>query len=106
MFFSGGRVAQVRLQQLCAILFPTSATYVSGFSFALQKHVARPAGTCGLRAFTARRHPRNLPRVLPVGVKAEIDLASWPVPANLQVSGQARQNDTGELLQSIHMGVA
>src|SRR5438105_1633740 len=49
--------------------------------------------------------PGNLPRVLPSGVKAEIDLASWPVPAIFKYLAKLGKIDTDELLQSFNMGV-
>jgi phosphoribosylformylglycinamidine cyclo-ligase len=49
--------------------------------------------------------PGNLPRVLPSGVKAEIDLASWPVPAIFKYLAQLGKIETDELLQSFNMGV-
>jgi phosphoribosylformylglycinamidine cyclo-ligase len=49
--------------------------------------------------------PGNLPRVLPNGVKAEIDLASWPVPAIFKYLAKLGAIDTDELLQSFNMGV-
>src|SRR5712692_9985351 len=49
--------------------------------------------------------PGNLPRVLPSGVKAQVDLASWPVPAIFKYLAKLGKIDTGELLQSFNMGV-
>ncbi len=49
--------------------------------------------------------PGNLPRVLPNGVKAEIDLASWPVPAIFKYLAKLGSIDTDDLLQSFNMGV-
>ena len=49
--------------------------------------------------------PGNLPRVLPSGVKAEIDLTSWPVPAIFKYLAQLGKIDTDELLQSFNVGV-
>jgi phosphoribosylformylglycinamidine cyclo-ligase len=49
--------------------------------------------------------PGNLPRVLPNGLKAEIDLASWPVPAIFKYLAKLGAIDTDELLQSFNMGV-
>jgi phosphoribosylformylglycinamidine cyclo-ligase len=47
----------------------------------------------------------NLPRVLPSGVKAEIDLASWPIPSIFKYLAKLGKIDTDELLQSFNMGV-
>jgi phosphoribosylformylglycinamidine cyclo-ligase len=49
--------------------------------------------------------PGNLPRVLPSGIKAEIDLASWPVPTIFKYLAKLGKIDTDELLQSFNMGV-
>jgi phosphoribosylformylglycinamidine cyclo-ligase len=49
--------------------------------------------------------PGNLPRVLPSGVKAQIDLASWPVPAIFKFLAALGKIDTDELLQSFNMGI-
>lgn len=49
--------------------------------------------------------PGNLPRVLPSGVKAEIDLASWPVPPIFKYLANIGKIDTDDLLQSFNMGV-
>src|SRR5215470_12502824 len=49
--------------------------------------------------------PGNLPRVFPSGIKAEIDLASWPVPAIFKYLAKLGSIDTDELLQSFNMGV-
>jgi phosphoribosylformylglycinamidine cyclo-ligase len=49
--------------------------------------------------------PGNLPRVLPSGVKAEIDLASWPLPPIFKYLAKLGNIDTDELLQSFNMGV-
>jgi phosphoribosylaminoimidazole (AIR) synthetase len=48
----------------------------------------------------------NLPRVLPAGVGAEVDLGSWPVP---RLFGLVReltpQMSTGELYRTLNMGI-
>ena len=49
--------------------------------------------------------PGNLPRVLPSGVKAQIDLSSWPVPPIFKYLAKIGKIDTDELLQSFNMGV-
>jgi phosphoribosylformylglycinamidine cyclo-ligase len=49
--------------------------------------------------------PGNLPRVLPSGIKAEIDLAAWPVPAIFKYLAKLGRIDTDELLHSFNMGV-
>ena len=49
--------------------------------------------------------PGNLPRVLPSGVRAEIDLSSWPVPPIFKYLAKLGKIDSDELLQSFNMGV-
>ena len=49
--------------------------------------------------------PGNLPRVLPSGVKAIIDLDAWPIPAIFKYLAKLGEIDTDELLQSFNMGV-
>jgi phosphoribosylformylglycinamidine cyclo-ligase len=49
--------------------------------------------------------PGNLPRVLPSGVRAEIDLGAWPVPPIFKYLAKLGKIDSDELLQSFNMGV-
>jgi phosphoribosylformylglycinamidine cyclo-ligase len=49
--------------------------------------------------------PGNLPRVLPSGIKAIIDLDSWPVPPIFKYLAKLGEIDSDELLQSFNMGV-
>src|SRR5215469_17343875 len=49
--------------------------------------------------------PGNLPRVLPSGVKAIIDLDAWPIPAICKYLAKVGKIDSDELLQSFNMGV-
>ena len=49
--------------------------------------------------------PGNLPRVLPSGVRAEIDLGSWPVPPIFKYLSKLGKMETDELLLSFNMGV-
>jgi phosphoribosylformylglycinamidine cyclo-ligase len=49
--------------------------------------------------------PGNLPRVLPSGIKAEMDLAAWPVPVIFKYLAKLGRIDTDELLHSFNMGV-
>jgi phosphoribosylformylglycinamidine cyclo-ligase len=49
--------------------------------------------------------PGNLPRVLPSGVRAEIDLAAWPIPPIFKYLAKLGKIDADELLQSFNMGV-
>jgi phosphoribosylformylglycinamidine cyclo-ligase len=43
--------------------------------------------------------------VLPSGVRAEIDLAAWPVPPIFKYLAKLGKIDSDELLQSFNMGV-
>jgi phosphoribosylformylglycinamidine cyclo-ligase len=49
--------------------------------------------------------PGNLPRVLPSGVRAEIDLGAWPIPPIFKYLAKLGKIDADELLQSFNMGV-
>jgi phosphoribosylformylglycinamidine cyclo-ligase len=71
---------------------------------ALKNIVAR-GWVSALAHITGGGIPGNLPRVLPSGVKAEIDLASWPVPAIFKYLAKLGKIDSGELLQSFNIGV-
>lgn len=49
--------------------------------------------------------PGNLPRVLPRGVRAEIDLGSWPVPRIFSYLASVGKLDREELLATFNLGV-
>jgi len=49
--------------------------------------------------------PGNLPRVLPSGVKAIIDLDAWPVPPIFKYLARLGEMETDELLHCFNMGV-
>jgi phosphoribosylamine--glycine ligase/phosphoribosylaminoimidazole synthetase len=50
--------------------------------------------------------PENLPRVLPEGVGAEIDLSSWPIPPLFQLVRELTPNmSTDELYRTLNMGI-
>ena len=49
--------------------------------------------------------PGNLPRVLPAGVRAQIDLASWPVPSVFKYLAKLGKMDSDALLESFNMGI-
>ena len=49
--------------------------------------------------------PGNLPRVLPSGVKAIVDLESWPIPSIFKYLAKVGEIDTDELLQAFNMGI-
>ncbi len=71
---------------------------------ALKNIIAR-GWVAALAHVTGGGIPGNLPRVLPSGVKAQIDLASWPVPSIFKYLAGVGKVDTDELLQSFNMGV-
>jgi phosphoribosylformylglycinamidine cyclo-ligase len=71
---------------------------------ALKNIVAR-GWVSALAHITGGGIPGNLPRVLPTGVKAQIDLDSWPVPPIFKYLAKVGEIDTDELLQSFNMGV-
>ncbi len=50
--------------------------------------------------------PENLPRVLPEGVGAEIDLSSWPIPPLFELVRELTpQMSTEELYRTLNMGI-
>src|SRR5712691_9968120 len=71
---------------------------------ALKNIVAR-GWVSALAHITGGGIPGNLPRVLPSGVKAEVDLASWPVPAIFKYLAKLGKIDVDEMLRSFNMGV-
>ena len=71
---------------------------------ALKNIVAR-GWVSALAHITGGGIPGNLPRVLPAGVKAQIDLASWPVPPIFKFLAALGKIETNELLQSFNMGI-
>jgi phosphoribosylformylglycinamidine cyclo-ligase len=71
---------------------------------ALKNIVAR-GWVSALAHITGGGIPGNLPRVLPSGVRAEIDLAAWPVPPIFKYLAKLGKIESDELLQSFNMGV-
>jgi len=69
------------------------------------KNIIARGWVSALAHITGGGIPGNLPRVLPSGVKAEIDLAAWPVPAIFKYLAKLGTIDTDELLQSFNLGV-
>ncbi len=69
------------------------------------KNIIARGWVSALAHITGGGIPGNLPRVLPTGVKAEIDLASWPVPPIFNFLAELGKMDRDELLQSFNMGV-
>ena len=71
---------------------------------ALKNIVAR-GWVSALAHITGGGIPGNLPRVLPSGVRAEVDLAAWPVPPIFKYLAKLGKIESDELLQSFNMGV-
>src|SRR5689334_16429656 len=69
------------------------------------KNILAKGWVSALAHITGGGIPGNLPRVLPAGVKAVVDLASWPVPAIFKYLAKVGKIDTDELLHSFNMGV-
>jgi len=69
------------------------------------KNIIERGWVSALAHITGGGIPGNLPRVLPSGVKAEIDLASWPVPSIFKYLAKIGKIETAELLQSFNLGV-
>src|SRR6202021_2594143 len=71
---------------------------------ALKNIVAR-GGVSALAHITGGGIPGNLPRVLPSGVKQQIDLAPGPSPSIFKYLAKIGKIDGDELLHSFNMGV-
>jgi phosphoribosylformylglycinamidine cyclo-ligase len=71
---------------------------------ALKNIVAR-GWVSALAHITGGGIPGNLPRVLPSGVRAKIDLASWPVPPIFKYLAGVGKIGNDELLKSFNLGV-
>jgi phosphoribosylformylglycinamidine cyclo-ligase len=71
---------------------------------ALKNIVAR-GWVSALAHITGGGIPGNLPRVLPSGVRAKIDLASWHVPPIFKYLAGVGKMENDELLQSFNLGV-
>jgi phosphoribosylformylglycinamidine cyclo-ligase len=69
------------------------------------KNIVAKGWVSALAHITGGGIPGNLPRVLPSGVKARIDLASWPVPPIFKYLAKLGKIESGELLESFNMGV-
>src|ERR1700722_15040411 len=69
------------------------------------KNILAKEWVSALAHITGGGIPGNLPRVLPSGVQAQIDLGSWPVPPIFKYLAKLGKIDTDELLQSFNMGV-
>ena len=71
---------------------------------ALKSIIAR-GWVSALAHITGGGIPGNLPRVLPAGVRAQIDLASWPVPPIFKYLAKLGKMDSDALLESFNMGI-
>ena len=69
------------------------------------KNILAKGWVSALAHITGGGIPGNLPRVLPSGVKAVIDLESWPIPSIFKYLAKVGEIDTDELLQSFNMGI-
>jgi phosphoribosylformylglycinamidine cyclo-ligase len=69
------------------------------------KNIVAHGWVSALAHITGGGIPGNLPRVLPAGVKAQIDLASWPIPPIFKFLAALGKIETNELLQSFNMGI-
>ena len=69
------------------------------------KNILEKGWVSALAHITGGGIPGNLPRVLPSGVRAQIDLASWPIPPMFKYLAKIGKIDTDELLQSFNLGV-
>lgn len=69
------------------------------------KNVLAKGWVSALAHITGGGIPGNLPRVLPSGVKATIDLDTWPIPSIFKYLAKVGEMDSDELLQSFNMGV-
>ena len=69
------------------------------------KNILAKGWVSALAHITGGGIPGNLPRVLPSGVKAMIDLESWPIPSIFKYLAKVGEIDTDELLQSFNMGI-
>lgn len=59
----------------------------------------------GLIHITGGGLPENVPRVLPEGVGADIQLDSWTMPPLFQLVREISQLDTHELFRTLNMGI-
>jgi phosphoribosylformylglycinamidine cyclo-ligase len=69
------------------------------------KNILAKGWVSALAHITGGGIPGNLPRVLPSGVKATIDLDTWPIPPIFKYLAKVGEMDSDELLQSFNMGI-
>lgn len=59
----------------------------------------------GMAHITGGGITENLPRVLPTGTAAEVDLAAWPVPALFEWLQRSGRVPTDDMLRTFNMGI-
>ncbi len=69
------------------------------------KNILAKGWISALAHITGGGIPGNLPRVLPSGVKATIDLDTWPIPPIFKYLAKVGEMDSDELLESFNLGV-
>jgi phosphoribosylformylglycinamidine cyclo-ligase len=69
------------------------------------KNILAKGWVSALAHITGGGIPGNLPRVLPSGVKATIDLDTWPIPPIFKYLAKVGEMDSDELLESFNMGI-
>ncbi len=65
----------------------------------------RAGGVHGLAHITGGGLTENLPRVLPEGLAAQVDLSSWQLPPVFRWLGEAGQLEETELLKTFNAGI-
>lgn len=69
------------------------------------KNILARGWVSALAHITGGGIPGNLPRVLPAGVKAQIDLESWHVPPIFRYLAKLGKMDSDALLESFNLGI-
>jgi phosphoribosylformylglycinamidine cyclo-ligase len=69
------------------------------------KNILARGWVSALAHITGGGIPGNLPRVLPSGIKATIDLDTWPIPPIFKYLAKVGEMETDELLESFNMGI-
>lgn len=70
------------------------------------RDVLESGGVKALAQITGGGIPENLPRVLPDGVAAEVELGSWPIPPLFRLVRELTpQMSTDELYRTLNMGI-
>jgi phosphoribosylformylglycinamidine cyclo-ligase len=69
------------------------------------KNILARGWVSALAHITGGGIPGNLPRVLPSGVQAQVDLGGWPIPPIFKYLAKIGKIETDELLQSFNLGV-